>query len=525
MNHWGALTACCGIVAAGLWVRLVALDDIPFWFDEAFSLRMSEFSLVELVQRCTNDTHPPLSFLVMKIWMAIFGSSEWAARLLSVAWSLTAVAAVFGFTYEAIAHDDCVETSKRRPLLAATIAACCIAFSPLQISWAQQVRMYAPAACLCVVGTWLLWRALVKPDRTRRWVAFTIVETLAVYCHVTLFLVATAHVVAIAAVVIQQYGNKAVARTVFLRGVASFVVITVAAIPWLMVIRSQHDAVTEAFWTKPFDLDLLGDALIQCFGVPKRPVGDPDSGLWLAQAIMVLMLLVAMRRQKFDLLIAITGSLPFIMLVAASIVGRNIVHPRYFIASQSIVFIALGTLISRIPIVVGRVMCGSCVIAGSLWLAWDYHKLREEHSGKFALRELALVWEEHAEPNELLVFRDATVYTTARFYHDDPSRLRLRGELDDYPFYLGTAVLAPDEFLKIAPHVWTPNRLWICDTTWQDPNSPAKELGPEWQLISEKKIRDYSSTYVLKLYEAKSMSDPVNVRTGRIEDKTAQSEN
>lgn len=525
MNHRAALTACCGIVAAGLWVRLVALDDIPFWFDEAFSLRMSEFSFVGLVQRCTNDTHPPLSFLVMKIWMAMFGSSEWAARLLSVAWSLTAVAAVFGFTYEAIAHDDCVETSKRRPLLAATIAACCIAFSPLQISWAQQVRMYAPAACLCVVGTWLLWRALVKPDRTRRWVAFTIVETLAVYCHVTLFLVATAHVVAIAAIVIQQYSNKAVAKSVFLRGVASFMVITAAAIPWLTVIRSQHAAVTEAFWTKPFDLDLLGDALIQCFGVPKRPVGDPDMGLWLAQAIMVLILLVAIRRQKFDLLIAITASLPFIMLVAASIVGRNIVHPRYFIASQSIVFIALGTLIARIPIAGGRVVCGSCLIAGSAWLAWDYHELREEHSGKFALRELALVWEEHAEPSELLVFRDPTVYTTARFYHETQSRLRLRGKLDDYPFYLGTAILSPDEFVNIAPKMWKPKRLWICDTTWQDPNSPAKELGSEWQLVSEKKARDYSSTYVLKLYEAKSTPVPANTGIIGIKDNPARSEN
>src|SRR4051812_35613993 len=72
-----------GLVAA--W-HLLTLDRQCLWFDEAFSWRLTRFSWLEMIDRAKQDVHPPLYYILLKAWIAVFGDSVFAMRLLSVCW-------------------------------------------------------------------------------------------------------------------------------------------------------------------------------------------------------------------------------------------------------------------------------------------------------------------------------------------------------------------------------------------------------------------------------------------------------
>src|SRR4051794_38796584 len=61
------------IVLAALGLRGYGLGWRSLWFDEAFSWRLAEFPVSELVTRVRHDNHTPLYFLLLKGWCVLFG--------------------------------------------------------------------------------------------------------------------------------------------------------------------------------------------------------------------------------------------------------------------------------------------------------------------------------------------------------------------------------------------------------------------------------------------------------------------
>jgi len=90
------------VVAVGLAVRFYRLDGPVIGHDEAFSWRLTEYSVGELVQRTGADVHPPLYYVLLKGWCAVFGDSLGALRGLSVVFGLLAIVMVYGVGVEAL---------------------------------------------------------------------------------------------------------------------------------------------------------------------------------------------------------------------------------------------------------------------------------------------------------------------------------------------------------------------------------------------------------------------------------------
>src|SRR6266699_1987242 len=93
--------ALIGICLAGVLIRGYRLSARSFWFDEAFSWRLIEFPLWDMVVRTARDNHPPLYFLVLKAWAAIFGASPGALRSLSVVLGGVTIIGIYLFAWEA----------------------------------------------------------------------------------------------------------------------------------------------------------------------------------------------------------------------------------------------------------------------------------------------------------------------------------------------------------------------------------------------------------------------------------------
>jgi 4-amino-4-deoxy-L-arabinose transferase-like glycosyltransferase len=136
---------------AGLALRLYLLGDKSLWLDEAFSLAISRRSALDVLRLTVfTDTHPPLYYLLMNVWLW-FGASEAYARLFSALWSAASIPLMY-LLAQALFDD------RRAGLLAATI----LAFSPFHIWYAQETRMYAMLTFLLLASAYFFTQALKR---------------------------------------------------------------------------------------------------------------------------------------------------------------------------------------------------------------------------------------------------------------------------------------------------------------------------------------------------------------------------
>jgi mannosyltransferase len=83
------------VLLAGLMLRLQTASTRSIWFDEAWSWRMSRFPLAELIERTAADVHPPLYYLLLKAWTALFGDSPLAMRSMSALFGVLTILAAY----------------------------------------------------------------------------------------------------------------------------------------------------------------------------------------------------------------------------------------------------------------------------------------------------------------------------------------------------------------------------------------------------------------------------------------------
>ena len=129
------------IFLAALLLRLAFLGEKSVWLDEAYSVWSAERT-VEQIWTTTTDNHPPLYYLLLKVWM-IFGTDEPIIRLPSVFASMVGLALVYLLARRLLNKE------------AALITAALLAISPLDVWYAQEARMnifVASAGLLIALG-------------------------------------------------------------------------------------------------------------------------------------------------------------------------------------------------------------------------------------------------------------------------------------------------------------------------------------------------------------------------------------
>lgn len=491
------------VISAGVsvYVRLYRLDGLNYWFDESFTLKMSTFEFREMVVRCRADAHPPFFFLSLKWWIAIFGDAPWTTRFFSVLWSVAAVLATYGFIYEACQQGGEAEAHPRRAIFAATVGALCMALSPLQITWAQQVRMYCAVSFFAVISTWFLWRAFQKPERTGRWMAYALAELLGIYTHITLTFVFMAHMLGALLIVLQSRRRSALDKTTLKGLLSSGGLIALFSVPWMLIVRLQHQRVQTDFWIMPFSLDLLGKEIQKCFTVYQRPIGDTNISLWVLQGIILLLLYVASRGRPFHLLVASAAALPFVMLILISVVDVNIIDARYFISGHALVCVAVGAAMYHVPTNSLRLALSLCFLAPLSFFASRYHAWLDTSAGHQGLPGLMTVWREYRADAEPLVYCSPKYFITGSVYADPGEPVFTQGEIGDYPFYKGTAVLSSDDFISAdSLDRLNCHTIWACDCNKKDRFLKPVALSDRWVLVDEIVVRDYSIVYFLRRY-------------------------
>ena len=143
MNH----ILLAPILLLALALRIPGLDR-GYWVDEIYTIaERGQMDLVTIVTT-NSDPHPPLYYLLVRIWMEFFGNGAVAIRSLSVLFGLASIVAVYLLALEL--YDK--QTGQ--------IAALLMSISWFQIQHALTARMYTLLVTLSVLSMYFYIRTL-----------------------------------------------------------------------------------------------------------------------------------------------------------------------------------------------------------------------------------------------------------------------------------------------------------------------------------------------------------------------------
>ncbi|WMJ00128.1 glycosyltransferase family 39 protein [Pseudomonas chlororaphis subsp. aurantiaca] len=161
--------------------RFYDLTAAAIWGDEGSSLLLSRYGLSELWVHAAHDVHPPLYFMLLRGWIALFGDGIFTIRSFS-AWP--------GIVCVGLGVWLVAQIASRR---AAILAGFLLALLPTAVRYSQEVRMYA------LLGVWLLGATIAlvywvrQPRRQRYLVYYTLLMSAAFYTHYFTALCVLAH--------------------------------------------------------------------------------------------------------------------------------------------------------------------------------------------------------------------------------------------------------------------------------------------------------------------------------------------
>lgn len=157
---------CIGYLAVRLW----GLTDSCLWFDEIFSVHAAGHSWTSILGFVSLDLiHPPLFYVLLKLWIGIGGESVFWLRLFPVIFSVIAI-----FPFLSLCRE--LKLGKWTQVVALFL----LAINGSLIKYAQEVRMYSLLMCLSLFSIWLFARYFVKG---KSFIPLVIVNVLMVYTH------------------------------------------------------------------------------------------------------------------------------------------------------------------------------------------------------------------------------------------------------------------------------------------------------------------------------------------------------
>ncbi|MFH1048820.1 MAG: glycosyltransferase family 39 protein, partial [Patescibacteria group bacterium] len=137
------------ILVIGLILRLYNLIAVSLWHDEAFSALLIRYPFGEMIARIILDVHPPLYYIILRVWDILLGDSLLSLRLFSAFFGVLTIYFTYLF----------VKTAFKNEKLS-LISAAFIAINPFQIQYATEARMYTLGTFLIVLSSWLLAKAI-----------------------------------------------------------------------------------------------------------------------------------------------------------------------------------------------------------------------------------------------------------------------------------------------------------------------------------------------------------------------------
>jgi len=156
------------IVILGFLLRAYHLGGQSLWYDEICTANRINYTLSETVKRLFVSPFPPLYYIVMNLWVKIFGNGEFALRFPSLIFSVLSIIFVFKLSKELFGKET------------AFISAFLLSISPYSINYSQEAKMYAMLWFFSVFSFLFFYR-FCKDDKFSNIALYVTAAVLAIY--------------------------------------------------------------------------------------------------------------------------------------------------------------------------------------------------------------------------------------------------------------------------------------------------------------------------------------------------------
>lgn len=471
MTRKTASIALTLVLFIGVFLRWYRLDDRSIWYDEAFSYTLvHEFTWSEMFTALRNDVHPPLYFILLRLWSLVCGVSPLALRGFSILMGAVTIGGIYLVTRDLVRlSHPAVDTGAtgdpdRQARTAGISAATLLAVFSSHIWWSQDAKMYSLATAFIAFNAWFLIRAVVQ-GRPGDWIGFALTAVAMLYTHnYALFtLVGECAFLAAWYLVTWPAGTSLRVWRELHRAALAVAVVGLAYLPWFPTLLAQSRRVKSDYWitpttamTIPYNLDLLifpGND----FSVPDWRAITLTSGL-----LALVIVLLALRRPLYWLTAALVLT-PIACAWLVSVAFASIITPRYFLFSVLFVPTAIATLCS---LLIPRFAWNVTAVLGlaSLLIHFQFLEcLFLNERGTYGIVQQVL--KQH-EPGQPVIVTNAGVYFSVKYYAQNELKPKLLVSGQEIPHYLGGPILRDTDTITARQLDELPEQeLWVIDST------------------------------------------------------------
>lgn len=327
-----------GLLIALYLLAVVLISGRTLIGTEVWALFYAGKPLAEHMEAVRQDlVHPPLMYLLHRIWIGLFGASDTSVKLLPVVVNIPALVLFAALANRLTVHWRAVSFCF------------CLLYAGARVP--ATTRMYGLGLLLTILALWL-WNLWENEPNWRRLLAWSIVMGLLVYTHFFGLLLLAGFVTAVLLL-----GPK---RLPFL---AASITIALTWLPWflfVMPVYQERGVETNLWWVQVFS----SNPVIALLLLPVSLLGDLPSGRFLRPLLLVALaihgalllgaILASRRRLLPPLqwrtpegriwgLLAIT-SVPVLLLFVFSVLRTPALHMRFLLGIVPSYWLLLGVL-------------------------------------------------------------------------------------------------------------------------------------------------------------------------------------
>lgn len=378
--------------AAGLVLYFYTASDL--WLDEALSVNIARLPLADIPEALRRDGAPPLYYVLLHFWTALFGTGDMAVRSLSAA-CMVGTAAALWFAGRRLGGE-----------VLAWVTASITLTNPYAARFATEARMYALVMLLVACGILTFQRVIEKPGPGRA-ATFGLVIALGCYTQYWWFYCVVVVLVLLAYMVIRGLHRKAAMQLLVATGAG-----VLCFVPWLPTFGAQMAHTGTPWGEAVFPLMPLGYSL-RDFTVGVNGLLSQRQDGWVLLFLVVLLLLLGAagrtedeRRIRLDLRLqpetrglALVGGGGLALALSLNYLGGSAWQSRYSCIAFPffILLVARGITLFRSQVVFFSIF----VLVVALGVAGGVRNLTTERT---QAGEVAAVLRAAAKPGDLVVY-------------------------------------------------------------------------------------------------------------------------
>ena len=321
------------------------LANALFHVDEFFTLGLIKYSISNVITLTSNDVHPPLYYIILKLATKIL-------TLLNLNFNTIFVLKMMSLVpYILILLISVTKIKKEYGWLTAGLMAFTVVSMPEFFYKYLFVRMYSWALFFLLISFVYLKDVITKSDM-KSWIIFTALTICCAYTHyfaalssVIIYLILFAYII-----LNKNINHNRISE--LKKWVISVIVIFISYVPWILILLNQMSKVHESFWVQPMTLRTIMNAL-SYFMIPITC----DDTLKILSIIILFVLLGGIlyyyknlnQRDNDYILFGIFASFGTVLaLIILSLTYKPVLLHRYLVPVIAIFWFSISIFLGKI---------------------------------------------------------------------------------------------------------------------------------------------------------------------------------